>query len=208
MEIQPTALCYTVCEGCVGFGEVLAGDHTQGAVLDDARTNLKRDLIWHLLSHGFRLLGGANVLLGTTLAITGCKAPVRSPEWDLIRTQPIHDASPAGSTQLGRSTHAPRKVFLPGAGENEGWFETVHASPLPPRETLAWYAERFSARYHMSQTSYDDRVILQGRLAGAKPITITVQVSESRPLYGNILGRFPDGPPGTKSYVFIWAATH
>lgn len=206
MQIQLTALCHTVREGYV-FVEELTGGDTQNAALDDARTNPKRDLIRHLLSHGFRLLGGANILLATALAITGCETPVRSPVWDLMRSQPIHDASPVGSTQLGRSTHAPQKVLFPGGGANQGWFETVYASPLPQRETLAWYAERFSARYNMSETSYDDRVHLQGRLPGAKPITITVEVSESRPLFGNIHGRFPDGPPGTKSYVFIWAAT-
>ena len=149
--------------------------------------------------------GFASLILAA-LAITGCEAPVRSAEWDLMRNQPIHDSSPPGSTQLGRSTHPPRKVFLPGL-DNEGWFETVYASPLPPAKTLEWYAERFMERYRMSEHSRDGRFMLQGLLAGDKPITIAVEVSESRPLYGNILGRFPDGPPGMQSYVFIWAAT-
>jgi hypothetical protein len=149
----------------------------------------------------------AGFVLGSTRATTGCEAPVRSAEWDLMRNQPIHDAAPAGSTQLGRVTHPPREVFLPGMGDNEGWFETVYASPLPPAETHEWYADRFKERYGMSDHR-DGRFVLQGSLGGPKPVVITVEVSESRPLYGNIRGRFPDGPPGTQSYVFIWAATH
>jgi hypothetical protein len=152
--------------------------------------------------------GCASFLLGVAFAITSCEAPIRSAEWELMRNQPIHDASPPGSTQLGRSTHPPRKVFVPGMGDNEGWFETVYASPLPPAQTLGWYAERFMERYRMSDNSRDGRFVLQGSLAVDMPIVITVQISESRPQYGNILGRFPDGPPGTQSYVFIWTATH
>lgn len=153
-------------------------------------------------------VGFASLTLVVALAIAGCEAPVRSAEWDLMRNQPIHDAAPPGSTQLGRSTHPPRKVFVPGMGDNEGWFETVHASPLAPAQTHAWYAERFKERYRMSDNSRDGRFLLHGSLAVNMPIVITVAVSESRPQYGNILGRFPDGPTGTQSYVFIWTATH
>ncbi len=163
-------------------------------------------LAWRMRPTTLRTAVAAFVL-GSTLTTTGCEGPVRSAEWDVMRNQPIHDASPPGSTQLGREARPPRKVLAPGMGGNEGWFETVYASPLPPAETHEWYVDRFKERYRMSDHR-DGRFMLQGSLGGPKPAVITVQVSESRPLYGNIRGRFPDGPPGTQSYVFIWAATH
>jgi hypothetical protein len=141
------------------------------------------------------------------VAISGCEAPIRSSEWDLMRNQPIHDAAPPASMQLARSTHPPRKGFVPGMGDTQGWVETVYASQRSPADTFAWYAERFSERYRMRDFSRDGRFRLQGVLSTAKSITITVEVSEERPKYGNIQGRFPDGPPGTESYVFIWTAT-
>jgi hypothetical protein len=141
------------------------------------------------------------------VALLGCEAPIRSAEWDLMRNQPIHDAAPPGGTQLARSTHPPHKVFVPGLGDTQGWFETVYASPRSPADTFTWYAERFRERYRMRDSSRDGRFQLQGTLSPVNPITITVQVSEERPKYGNIYGRFPDGPPGTESYVFIWTTT-
>ena len=162
-----------------------------------------------LQDRGARRVVAAGFLLSVTLATTACKEPARSPEWELMRRQAIHDAFPEGSTRLGRDTQPPREVLLPGMGAHEGWFETVYASPLAPAEAHAWYAARFAERYRMTAhgNERDGSRVLQGTFGSPRPMIITVQVSPSRPLSGHIRGRFPDGPPGTRSYVFIWAAT-
>ena len=149
----------------------------------------------------------AVLILGTGLVMSGCEPPVRHAEWDAIRAQPIHDASPPGSAQVGRDTNPPRKLIIPGMGSAEGWVETVYASPLPPQETFNWYAQRFQDRYRMRRFSDGGQWVLQGSLAGERPMVISVSVSASRPQYGNIFGRFPDGPSGTQSYALISVTT-
>jgi hypothetical protein len=153
-----------------------------------------------------RLKFGLRVAAIVALA-SACVGGVRSEEWDAMRKLPIHDAAPPGSERLGRSTHAPRLVRVPGLGSGEGWFETVYASPWPPDETFRWYSEQFAERYRMRTINRPDVLEIQGRLEAG--VTITVEVLTKPPPYGNIgvSGTLRPGPDWTKSYVFIWAST-